>query len=86
MPITYELIASAGKYTNKEGQEKNRWVVCGKVFEKDGKQSVKIDSLPVPFDGWLMMREPMPRDNAPAKQAAKPTGGFADDLADDMPF
>ena len=58
MAIKYELIANGGSYTNKEGVEKKRWVKCGIVVETERGMSAKIESLPVNFDGWLMMSEP----------------------------
>lgn len=58
MAIKYELIANGGTYTNKDGQEKKRWIKCGIVVETERGMSAKIESLPVNFDGWLMMSEP----------------------------
>lgn len=77
--LKYEAIAKAGE--SKDG--KARWHKCGAVFESDKGLSLKIDSLPVGFDGWLSLRAPRPKDE-PAKPAAKPArDGFEND---DVPF
>lgn len=72
MAITHDLIAKAGEYTNKDGESKVRWHKCGVAMDtKNGGIALNIESLPVNFDGWLQMREPLPRDgqsNKPAQQ------------------
>lgn len=80
MAITHELIASAGEYTDKNGQTKTRWVKCGFVNTKDnGEFSIKIDSTPVEWDGWLTAKKP---------QANNTRGSAAVEGADesDVPF
>ena len=44
------------KYT-KDGEEKTRWLNCGKFIEKDWKQYIKLDSIPVEFNGWFNVFE-----------------------------
>lgn len=58
MGIKYELIANGGTYTNKEGSEKKRWIKCGVVLETERGLSLKLESVPVNFDGWMILSEP----------------------------
>lgn len=75
--IKFEAIAKSGE--SKDG--KARWHKCGVVFESEKGMSLKIESLPVGFDGWLSLREPRPKDDA--KPARATTGKpFNDDLPD----
>lgn len=74
MGIKYEVIASSGTYTNKAGEEKKRWVKMGVVMDTKNGMSIKLESVPVGWDGWAMLTEPKPKD-APK--------GFDDD---EVPF
>ena len=50
------LSATMGKYPNEANEEKNRYVNCGSLFERDdGSLVVKLDSIPVgeEFTGWI---------------------------------
>ena len=81
MAIKYELTAKSGTYM-KDGQEKNSYTRCGVVLTtKDGGFIVKIEALPVNFDGWMYMNPPKNKE-AP-KKATKPD---ADSFEDDIPF
>ena len=56
------------KYENSQGEEKTSWHKIGKLFlSDDGKKSIKMDTMPVgaEWNGWLVVKEPKPRDNAP---------------------
>lgn len=80
MAVKYELMAKTGSYTDRTGNEKARWTKCGILLEKDGKTSIKLEALPVNFDGWLSCFEPRPKDDKPAK----PQKQIDDDT--DVPF
>jgi len=58
MGIKYEVVANGGTYTNKNGEEKKRWVKCGVVMENDRGLSLKMESVPVGWDGWAILSEP----------------------------
>ena len=67
----YEVSVITGKYTNKDGQEKNRYQRIGSVIETKNGPMLKFDCFPVVeggWSGWAYM-------NAP-----KPKGGFDDDI------
>lgn len=69
----------------REGQEKTRWINCGAMFETEKGLSIKLDTIPVGFDGWLKLFEPKPREDAP-RRASEPQRD--EDFSDDsgIPF
>lgn len=81
--IRYEVKAKNGTYTDKTGQEKVRWHHMGVCFQNDkGQLSLKIDSLPLNWDGWVSLFEPKPKDGSQPQQAAP----AIEQMADDIPF
>ena len=62
MAVKKELVAKAGTYTNKEGQEKTRYTKVGVQMETAKGIMYKIESLPVPFDGWIFERDLQPKE------------------------
>jgi hypothetical protein len=61
----YEVVAIVGKYTNKEGQEKNRYQRLGSVVETKSGPMLKIDLIPITEDGWTgwcYLNEPKPKE------------------------
>ena len=51
-----KVVANVGKYTDANGNEKNRYLTVGKAFVRDDNSvCVKIDSMPIgnEFTGWL---------------------------------
>lgn len=81
--VKYDAMAKGGTYTNRDGDEKTRWIKCGVVFEgTNGGLSLKLEAMPVPFDGWISFFEPKPRDEKPAAKPAAMSrqGAWEDDL------
>lgn len=96
----YEAVATIGKYTDRNGQEKKRYINVGTVFEDDqGRLSLKLDAVPVgqEWSGWISFFEPKPREMSPAQQAhseakangyqpgSTKDGGFGG-MSDDIPY
>ena len=91
--LVYDAVATIGKYTDKQGNEKKRYMTVGKVFESEGGGlSLKLDALPVvpEWSGWLSFYVPKDKEQSPAQEQhstakadgyQKPTDGF-----DDVPF
>jgi hypothetical protein len=48
----YEVSVISGKYTNKEGAEKNRYQRIGSVIETKNGPMLKIDCMPIVEGGW----------------------------------
>jgi hypothetical protein len=83
-----KVVATVGKYTDANGQEKNRYVTVGRAFIREDKSvSIKVDSMPVgpEFSGWLNLYD-LDEDRqgqAPARAAPAPAPAAADE---DLPF
>lgn len=80
MALKYEAKCKSGTYTNRNGEEKTNWVKIGAVFETNNGLSMKIDSIPVVWDGWVSFFEPKPKEEA----ASKPASNSIED--DAVPF
>ncbi|MCG8434398.1 MAG: hypothetical protein MJA83_10240 [Gammaproteobacteria bacterium] len=57
----YDVVAVTGKYTDKEGNEKNRYLNCGVVLQTEKGFRLKLECLPVESNGWFMLFEPKPK-------------------------
>jgi regulator of RNase E activity RraB len=54
---------SNGTYTDRSGKEKTSWLEIGRVIEKqNGSLSLKIDSIPVEWNGWVQFFDPPKAD------------------------
>lgn len=52
---THDVLATIGKYTDREGNEKNRYHKMGiALTQDDGRMSIKLESIPVgpEWSGW----------------------------------
>ena len=81
-----KVVASNGKYTDANGQEKNRYITVGKAFLRDDKSvCIKLDSVPVggEFNGWLNLYD-LDEDRQQAPAAAPAPAAKADD--EELPF
>jgi len=85
MPVKFEVIAKTGTYTDKNGQEKNRWTKCGAVMETSKGLSLKLESLPIGSDGWFILSEPKPKDDAEPVQKDSRQGNL-NNIDSDIPF
>ena len=66
MGIKYDCIVKNGTYTDKSGNEKNRWQKIGVCVDtKQGGLAIKLEAIPVTWDGWISLAEPKPKENAP---------------------
>jgi len=88
-----KAVATTGKYTDRNGSEKNRYVNVGSMFKReDGSVCLKLDSVPVGpgFEGWInfydldeeRQQEPrrQPEPEPPQKKQPDPVE------SDDIPF
>jgi hypothetical protein len=85
MGVKYDVICKNGSYTDKTGAEKTKWLKVGVCMDtKNGSLAIKLDSLPVQFDGWLSLAEPKAKDNfTPRGSNEMPKHTIDDDL---VPF
>jgi len=79
----YDVVAVTGKYTDRDGNEKNRYMNCGVVIQTEKGFSLKLEAVPIGSDGWFMLFEPKPKENA--NQAA-PAPAEKPEFDDDIPF
>lgn len=98
MKKKYDAVATIGKYTDKQGNEKKRYLNVGIVFEgDDGRLSMKMDALPTAqeWSGWISFYEPKENDqyeqrkmhgSEPRRTAAGGVAVDKDDELDDIPF
>lgn len=84
--IIYEASAIADVYKDKTtGEERKRWVKCGVVMEtSSGGMALKLESLPVKFDGWLQFYVPKPKEITQQSNSAPAPQQSAGE--DDIPF
>jgi hypothetical protein len=73
----YDVVVTR-KYVGKDGAEKKQYINIGSMFEGDKGPSIKIESVPVGWDGWASLYEP--------KQAEKQSGPAKAIDKDDLPF
>ena len=83
--LKYEVKAKNGTYKDRNGEEKTKWHQMGVCFENDkGQLSMKIDSIPVGFDGWVSLFEPKPKEPSAGRSNPSNAGNSIQD--DDIPF
>ena len=80
----YDVVAVTGQYTDRDGNEKNRYVNCGAVIKTEKGFSLKLEVIPVESNGWFMLFEPTERSNNQAQSAPAPAED--NELDDDIPF
>ncbi len=86
----YDAVCTIGKYTDRQGNEKKRYVNVGSVFEDEqGRLSLKMDVIPVGLEwsGWISMYEPKAKDASPVTEHSEAKGNaFQPQSDDDIPF
>lgn len=73
---THDVLATIGEYRDKSGQTKKQRIKIGRVFTgDDGRQAIKLDSMPVApgWNGWLNIF-PKQDENRQAPQQPHTTG------------
>lgn len=86
MKKIFDAVATTGTYTDKQGNEKKRYLTVGAVFEDDqNRMSIKIESIPVggSWNGWVSFftpKEQVKKPDASASTSSDPFDG------DQIPF
>lgn len=82
----YDIVAVTGHYTDRQtGEEKARFANIGAVIETDKGFRLKLETVPIDWDGWAALKEPQPRDAAPEPRR-RPAAPADDDPNDGIPF
>lgn len=93
MKKTHDAVYAGEKYTDRDGNEKTRYVNVGALMQRDdGSLTMKLEAVPVGFNGWINFYEPKPKDGErparaerqrPQRPAAPAAAGeFVDDDID----
>lgn len=82
MAKTHDIVAVTGTYTDKSGQEKKRYQTIGSVIETRNGPMIKLETVPLGWDGWAYMNEPKPREEKPHQKPGDnvPSGDYDDAL------
>lgn len=65
----YDIVVTR-KYQDKQGNEKKQYINIGSMFEGEKGPSIKIESIPVGWDGWAALYEPKQQEKQPAVDKA----------------
>lgn len=61
-----EVSVISGKYTNKDGQEKNRYQRIGSIIDTKNGDMLKLDVIPLVdggWNGWAFLNDPQQKDD-----------------------
>jgi hypothetical protein len=76
----YDVVAVTGKYTDREGNEKSRYMNIGAIIETKNGDMLKLEGVPVGWDGWAYLNEPKEREErSNGRKPASPADDFSDD-------
>jgi len=81
--IKYVLKAKTGTYKDGQGNEKTAYVKCGVVMDGKNGPIIKLEALPIVFDGWLYLSPPEEKRQQGRPQ---PRQQQNDEFDDDIPF
>jgi hypothetical protein len=63
--VMYEITTITGKYTNKDGEEKYRYLRIGSIIDTKNGPMLKVDCIPNVeggWNGWAYMKPPANED------------------------
>lgn len=83
MGIIYRVAAITGTYKDSEGNEKKRYADLGVVMDTKNGPMLKIEQVPVGWDGWAYLNEPKDKEAKKPAQT-KPSADPFDD--ENLPF
>lgn len=87
MRKTHDAVFAGEKYTDRDGNEKTRFINMGALFQRDdGSMCAKIESIPVGFTGWVSFYEPRDKQQSERPQRPQRSAPPADEPNDDIPF
>ncbi len=87
MAVLKEVCARGEKYTTRDGQEKQKWIRCGNMIETKNGPTIKLDNLPITFDGWLHLFDVKEKDgDAPPQRSAPRVRTPGEDDGSETPF
>ncbi len=63
------------RYQDRDGNEQKRYVNIGSVIETSKGMSIKLESIPLGWDGWAAFYEPKPREGQQSQGRGTSVGG-----------
>lgn len=79
------IVATTGTYKDRDGNDKKQYTNIGTLFERpDGSQCIKLDAVPVGWDGWGNFYDIEQKQSA--HNEAKANGYQRDELDSEIPF
>lgn len=75
MPRIYNVRVSTGEYTDNQGEKKKRYVQAGVIIEKNGRKYLKMEVIPVGWDGFASLMEPTDKDGDSQPSSGRRGGG-----------
>ncbi len=73
MKKTHDAVYAGEKYNDREGNEKTRYVNLGALMQRDdGSMTMKLEAIPVGFNGWINFYEPKPKDGEQTQRQSRP--------------
>ncbi len=85
MAVKYEIVAVTGEY-EQAGETKKRYAKIGVVMETKNGLMVKVESVPIGWNGWAYLNEPRERESASTKGSASMQRGRMEEMDSDTPF
>lgn len=86
----YDVIVANGEWEDDEGEEHTRWLNIGAVIKTDKGVSLKLESIPLEWNGWATLAKP---NKGASKKSAKKKStrkskpdDEGEDFDDDIPF
>lgn len=91
MAKIYDVVAITGEYTNSSGETKKRYANIGAIIEGRNGPQLKLESVPLGWNGWAYLNEPQARDQQRSRGPSGPSrsafaGKQEQEESDDIPF
>lgn len=76
------------RYSDRDGNEQKRYINIGAVFETAKGMSMKLESIPMGWDGWCAFYEPKAKEGGQQTQQRAPARNAprGDDMDESIPF
>lgn len=68
MTKKFDVTVITGKYKDRDGVDKNRYQTVGVVLETRNGLMLKLESIPIGWDGWAYLNEPREWSDAPRER------------------
>lgn len=86
MSKKYDVTAITGKYTDASGKEKNRYMTVGAIIETRNGPMLKLECVPLGWNGWAYLNEPKARDAQQGQSEQTAQAPAPVDDSDSIPF